>query len=343
MTSPTDDGRAPAPSDADAIGLGRSGSSAPTFAGVSNPPAPARLTVGIVSAGRVGTSLGEALERAGHVVGAVVARSTGSRLRAADRLPDSEVLDLADVVGRSELLIISVPDDRLADVVADIAASGALRPRTLVVHTAGAHGIGVLEPLAALGALPLAIHPAMTFVGTGDDTRRLAKACFGVTAADEVGFAIASALVLEMGGEPVRIAEEDRTLYHAALAHGANHLVALIADAVQILNAAIDGTGDTSGRDIATVDGNSTMLAERILAPLVGASLQNVLELGSRALTGPIARGDATAVADHLDAVRALPDGVGDGSIAESYRIMARRAATYTDTPNQVLDVLEAP
>lgn len=341
MTSSTDDGRARAPH-------GES-----TFAGVSNPPAPARLTVGIVSAGRVGTSLGEALERAGHIVGAVVARSAQSRMRAAERLRDSEILDIPGVVARSELLIISVPDDQLADVVAEIAAAGVLRRGTLVAHTAGAHGVGVLGPLADQGALPLAIHPAMTFVGTGDDTTRLATACFGVTAADEVGTAIASSLVLEMGGEPVRIAEGDRTLYHAALAHGANHLVALVTDAVTILNAAIDGTAgadnttdpDTARtrRDTATVDGDSTRLAERILAPLVTASLQNVLELGPRALTGPVARGDADAVAAHLDALRALPGGTDADSIAEAYRILARRAARNSDTPTRVYDALEAP
>ena len=305
--------------------------------GVSNLPAPARLTVGIVSAGRVGTALGEALEKAGHIVGGVVARSADSRARARRRLPESEILDLAAVVARSEFLLISVPDAALTRVIDDIAATGALRPGTLVAHTAGAHGVIILEPLTALGAAPMALHPAMTFVGTEEDTTRLTHACFGVTAADEVGAAIVSSLVLEMGGEPVRIAEDDRTLYHAALAHGANHLVALISDAVAILNAAID----KSGRETATIDGNAVLLAERILGPLVTASLQNVLELGPSALTGPVARGDAHAVAGHLDAVRAISGGAGRDGLAEAYRTLARRAATYTDAPSDLLDVLE--
>ncbi|MFT4043221.1 MAG: DUF2520 domain-containing protein [Gordonia sp. (in: high G+C Gram-positive bacteria)] len=313
------------------------------LAGVSNLPTPARLTVGIVSAGRVGTALGEALERAGHVVAGVVARSRQSRRRALERLPESEILDLGDVLARSELLIIAVPDAVLSQVVAEIAATGRLRPRTLVMHTAGAHGVAILEPLRAFGAFALAVHPAMTFIDSGEDTARLAQACFGVTAADEVGFAIASALVLEMGGEPIRIAEENRTLYHAALAHGANHLVALVIDAVSALNAAIEGTDGARARDVATVDGNAVLLAERILGPLVTAALRNALELGPRALTGPVARGDADAVADHLTALRGLPGGAAPGSIAAAYRILARRAATYTDAPDDLLDVLEAP
>ncbi len=341
MTSPNGDPAVSNQPPRDAGRAGHSGSFSAEFAGVSNLPTPARLTIGVISAGRVGTALGEALERAGHVVGAVVARSPQSRRRAAQRLPESQILDLPDVVARSELLIIAVPDDRISDVVAEIVDSGRLRPRTLVVHTAGAHGVDILAPLTALGALPLAIHPAMTFVGTDDDTARLPQACFGVTAADEVGLAIASALVLEMGGEPVRIAEADRTLYHAALAHGANHLVALVSDAVVAMNAAIEGGAGESGRDAATVDGSSERLAERILAPLLTAALHNVLDLGPAALTGPVARGDAQAVADHLDALRALPGGHRPDAIAEAYRILARRAAAYTDAPTSLLDVLE--
>ncbi|ROZ88737.1 Rossmann-like and DUF2520 domain-containing protein [Gordonia sp. OPL2] len=317
------------------------GSDSAYLDGVSNLPTPARLTVGIVSAGRVGIALGVALEQAGHVVGAVVARSDASRRRAADRLPESEILTIDGVVARSELLVLAVPDAELDGVVAEIARSGALRPNTLVVHTAGAKGIGVLAPLTDLGALPMAIHPAMTFVGTDDDIARLRHACFGVTAADEVGFAIAQALVLEMGGEPVRIADADRVLYHAALAHGANHLITLIADAVAALDAAIDGPEGDTARDAATVDGSGTRLAERILAPLVTASLQNVLELGPRALTGPVARGDAAAVADHLAALRRLPEGPTGVGIAEAYRVLARRTTAYTDAPADLIDVLE--
>ncbi|WP_439029979.1 Rossmann-like and DUF2520 domain-containing protein [Gordonia terrae] len=307
------------------------------FPGMSNLPAPARLTVGIVSAGRVGTALGEALEKAGHVVGAVVARSPESRRRAARRLPDTEMLALDSVVARSELLLLSVPDASLEAVVDQIAAGGALRPGTIVAHTAGAQGVGVLRPLTDRGALGIALHPAMTFVGSEEDTARLTNACFAITAADPIGEAIASSLVLEMGGDPVRIAEEDRTLYHAALAHGANHLIALISDAVTALNAAIDH----SGRDTATVDGSGDRLAERILGPLVTASLRNVLELGPSALTGPVARGDAAAVARHLAALRAVPGGPGPHGIADAYRTLARRAADRTDAPAALLDVLE--
>ncbi|WP_216897984.1 Rossmann-like and DUF2520 domain-containing protein [Nocardia alni] len=296
-------------------------------------PAPARLTVGIVSAGRVGSALGAALERAGHVVFGVSAISDASLHRARTRLPDSQILPAEQVAARSELLVLAVPDTELAGLVAGLAAAGAVRAGTIVVHTSGANGIGVLAPLAERGALPLAIHPAMTFTGHDEDLARLANACFGVTAADEIGYAIAQSLVIEMGGEPVRVAEEHRTLYHAALAHGSNHLVTLIVDAVAALRAALAGPG-LLGQQV--VDDEPNGLAERMLAPLASAALDNALRRGQGALTGPVARGDVEAVSAHLAALAGT-----DPRLAAGYRALSLRTAERAGKNPALIDLLD--
>lgn len=289
-----------------------------------------RLTVGIISAGRVGTALGAALAAARHDVVAAYAPSTTSQERAARRLPAARLGGLPDVVAAAQLIVLAVPDTELPAVIEQVAA--VVRPGQIVAHTAGAHGVGILAPVAAAGGLVLAIHPAMTFVDTDDDVRRLASSCFGITAADEIGDAVAAALVLELGGTPVHIAESQRTLYHAALALGANNLNALITDAVTALQAAVDGPDHRADR--ATVDGGSLGLAEQILAPLVRASLENVLAAGREALTGPVARGDLATVQRHLSALAEL----SDPGVAQGYRAMAARAAAQHGHP----DFLEA-
>ncbi|WP_062541688.1 DUF2520 domain-containing protein, partial [Mycobacterium celatum] len=200
---------------------------------------PARLKVGIISAGRVGTALGVALERVDHVVVACSAISRASRERAERRLPDTPIFPVPDVAGSAELLLLAVPDTELPGLVSGLAATSAVRPGTIVAHTSGANGVGVLAPLT--DCAPLAIHPAMTFTGSDEDIARLSDACFGITAADEVGYAIAESLVLEIGGEPFRVREEARPLYHAALAHAANHVVTVLGDALDALRAALPG------------------------------------------------------------------------------------------------------
>jgi predicted short-subunit dehydrogenase-like oxidoreductase (DUF2520 family) len=293
---------------------------------------PARLSIGIVSAGRVGTAMGSALERAGHVVVACSAVSHASRERARRHLPDTLILPVHEVAARGELLLLAVPDAELASVVSGLAATSAVRPGTIVVHTSGANGIGVLAPLAEQGCLPLAIHPAMTFTGADEDLDRLPDCCFGITAGDDVGYAIGQSLVLEIGGEPFRVREDARTLYHAALAHASNHIVTVVADALEALRAALWGQ-ELLGQQL--VDDAPGGLAERVIGPLTRAAVENTLQRGQAALTGPVARGDAEAVAAHLRALAEV-----DPQLAEAYRDNSRRTAQRVHAPAEVFATL---
>ncbi|BBZ50712.1 DUF2520 domain-containing protein [Mycobacterium heidelbergense] len=293
---------------------------------------PARLKVGIISAGRVGSALGVALERADHVVVACSAISRASRQRAQRRLPDTPVASPPDVAADAELLLLAVPDSELPGLVSGLAATSAVRPGTIVAHTSGASGVGILAPLTRDGCTPLAIHPAMTFTGSDEDIARLPDTCFGITAADDVGYAIGQSLVLEMGGEPFCVHEDARVLYHAALAHAGNHIVTVLADALEALRAALRGS-ELLGQQ--TVDDQPGGLAERIVGPLARAALENTLRRGQAALTGPVARGDAAAVAGHLAALAEV-----DPQLAQAYRVNALRTARRAHAPADVVEVL---
>ena len=263
----------------------------------------APLRVGIVGAGRVGAVLGAALARSGHHVIAATAVSAASRDRAARLLPDAALLPADEVSARVDLVVLAVPDDTLAGLVHGLAESGAFRPGQIVVHTSGAHGLAVLQPAVEHAILPLALHPVMTFAGVPEDVHRLAGVPFGVTADDEHR-AVAETLVLEMGGEPIWVQESARTLYHAALVVGSNHLITLVAEARDLLRTA--GVADPA----------------RLLAPLLSTALDNSLRYGDKALTGPVSRGDVGTVRRHL---RILVD-QAPASVA-SYVAMARRTA----------------
>lgn len=293
---------------------------------------PARLKVGLISAGRVGTALGVALERAEHVVVACSAISNASLQRAARRLPDTPVRSVPEVAAQSELLLLAVPDSELPALVSGLARTNAVRSGTIVAHTSGANGVGILAPLVEQGCLPLAIHPAMTFTGADEDITRLSEACFGVTAADEIGYAIAQSLVLEIGGEPVRVREDARTLYHAALAHASNHIVTVVADALEALRAALAGQ-ELLGQEL--VGDEPGGVAERVLAPLARAALENTLQRGQAALTGPVARGDAEAVARHLAALTEI-----DPQLGAAYRAASLRTAQRAHASPEVFQVL---
>jgi predicted short-subunit dehydrogenase-like oxidoreductase (DUF2520 family) len=252
------------------------------------------LVVGVVGAGRVGAVLGAALAAAGHRVVATAAVSAASRRRAALLLPGAEVRPADEVAGAArDLLLLAVPDDALPGVLTGLVTTGALERGTTVAHTSGAHGVGVL------GGVPgMALHPAMTFTGEAADLNRLPGISWGVTATDR---AFATRLVADLGGVPEWIDEQSRPLYHAALAHGANHLVTLVNEAADLLRAA------------------GVEQPRKVLAPLLRAALDNTLRLGEDALTGPVSRGDAGTVRKHLDRMPA--------EAVPAYLALARRTA----------------
>lgn len=275
---------------------------------------PARLRVGLVGSGRVGSTLGAALARAGHEVVALSAVSAASRQRAERLLPSVPVLPLDEVVAAAEFVLLAVPDDALRPLIAGLADTGAWRAGQLAAHTSGAQGIGVLDPAFARGVLPLALHPVMTFTGRPEDLDRLDGAAFGVTAPEELR-PVAESLVVEMGGEPVWVPESARPLYHAALTIGSNHLVTLVNDALSVLDRA--GVEEPA----------------RLLAPLLSAALDNALRLRDAALSGPVSRADLDTIATHLRTIREqAPEQL------RSYREMARRTAERARSSGRIDD-----
>jgi predicted short-subunit dehydrogenase-like oxidoreductase (DUF2520 family) len=276
------------------------------------------LTVGVVGAGRVGAVLAAALRTAGHEISAVAGESAASRTRIETLLPGVHV-DKPTAVSRAcDVLLLTVPDDMLANVVSMLSASGAIRPGQHVVHTSGKHGLAVLAPAAERGAHVLAMHPAMTFTGTDVDLSRLHGCVFGVTANPDTRM-LAERMVADLGGTAVWVAEDKRTLYHAGLAHGANHLVTLVAQAMDLLRES--GSTDPAGT----------------LRPLLSASLDNALSYGDAALTGPIVRGDVETVRAHLADIS-----VNAPSTLESYVAMARATANRAVADGRLLPIRAA-
>lgn len=194
-----------------------------------------RLRVGIVGAGRVGPVIGAALAGAGHAIVSITSGSDDDRVAAI--LPGVPIRDPQDVVRESQLVVIAVPHDQIDGLVTGLAELDAWQAGQLVVHTDPAFGTGVLAPAMARGAIPLAIHPAIAFTGTSIDLRTLIGAYAAVTAPAPV-LPIAQALAVELGCEPVIIAEADRPSYAEGIATATDFSRSIIRQATDLLHAA---------------------------------------------------------------------------------------------------------
>ena len=237
--------------------------------------------IGVIGAGRVGAVLAAALRDSGHEIVSVAGESDASRIRIETLLPGVPVVKPSAVARAADVLLLTVPDDSLDNVVRMLSAAGAIHRGQYVVHTSGRHGTTILEPAVQRGALAVAMHPAMTFTGTDIDLDHLEGVVYGVTA-DPSLRPFVEQLVADLDGKPAWLDEKDRVLYHAALAHGANYIVTLVTQAMDLLRA-------TGAKDPAAT-----------LRPLLAASLDNALSYGDAALTGPIVRGDIETVRTHL-------------------------------------------
>lgn len=285
---------------------------------------PARLRVGLIGSGRVGAPIAAALQQAGHQISGISAISSASRERAAVMLPGVPIVETSAACDGADLILLAVPDDVIGEVAAGLVSTGAITAGQLIAHTSGRYGTRVLDPVLTARALPLAIHPVMTFTGTSVDIQRLQGTPFGVTAVEAL-LPIAQALVVDIGGEPFVVAEADRPRYHAALAWSSNFLSTIVNQGVDLV------------RDLGIED------APRFLAPLMGASLDNALRYGDSALTGPIARGDVDTVRAHRSVMTAHSRPVERAYIAMA-RLTAERAIAAglldLEDVERLLDVL---
>lgn len=260
-------------------------------------------TIGIIGAGRVGQALALGLALPGAPPPLLWTRSPLSLDAALERVAVARAAaSIAELAATADMIAIAVSDDALKSVVAQLARAIPQGRAPFVFHVSGRSGAAILAPVAAVGALTAAVHPAMTFTGDPQaEILRMASARFAITGASAEAIACANRLVARLKGVAVEIGEAQRALYHAALCHASNHLVTLIAEASDGLSSA--GVADPGA----------------LLAPLVGAALDNSLRDGFSALSGPLLRGDSETVANHLAALAASsPENL------PAYRAMAR-------------------
>jgi predicted short-subunit dehydrogenase-like oxidoreductase (DUF2520 family) len=193
-----------------------------------------------------------------------------------------------------------VPDDALADVAAGLR----LYAGQAAVHTSGALGSDVLEPVRAAGSTIGTFHPLVAFAELESALQALRGATIAIEGDEEL-VALLAELATDMGAQPVRLPPSGKGAYHAAAVLAAGGFVGLLDGIAEVARGAgLDETG-----------------ALAIYAPLIRQSLANAERLGiDAALTGPFVRGDEGTIRSHLGALSRLAPGT-----LELYRAVARR------------------
>ena len=266
------------------------------------------LRVCVIGPGRLGATLVASLNQAGIIVSAVVPSPAAAREPGAlDPTAEPPRLSLADAVERADVVWITVPDDEIETVAHGVAAA---LPRPLerpvaALHSSGLGSLDLLAPLRGIAAGILCLHPLQSLAAPGDASA-LHDVPIAVTGDTPADVAFGRWLAERLGCLPFELADEAKPLYHLAAATASNLFVALQSEAGELLAAA----------------GVPPAAAPALLAPLVATTAANVAVHGpSRALTGPVARGDVGTVRAHLALLAEQPP-----RFAETYRSLSRQA-----------------
>ena len=191
----------------------------------------------------------------------------------------------ADCARAGDIVFITTPDGLIESICSDLARQNALGPETMVFHLSGAHSSGILAQAKQLGAVVGSIHPLQSFApyepGQASPFKGINVSVEGDPDAVAQGKEIAAAL----DARAFAIPTESKTLYHASAVVASNYLVTLVRFALTLLM-------ETGLRED---------VAFEILSPLIQGTLSNIGSRGcTRALTGPVARGDHETVSRHL-------------------------------------------
>lgn len=281
-----------------------------------------RLRISIVGAGRLGTTLGRALQRAGHQLEVVFTAHTATASRAAKaigshslgatftqlRAKDSEAYRR---LSASDLIIVATPDGGIESVAKELTAllskhATAARKTRIVLHTSGAISSQILNPLRLVGFMTGSLHPLVSVSNAKADPKIFRDVYFCVEG-DARAVRMARMLVAQVGGRSFTIEPESKPLYHAAAVMTSGHVVALFDFALLMLR----------------MCGLSEREAQLALRPLLRSTTENLEQNNPpRALTGPYARLDFETAQKHLTALQ--ESGLDD--VNEVYRILARHS-----------------
>lgn len=259
-------------------------------------------SLNIIGPGRAGRTLGALFRHAGlYEVQDVLSAEMSTAEEAVAFIGSGRAVRKLGEMRVADLWLLTPPDAAIAPVARALAAAGVVRSGDIVFHCSGALPAAILAPLAATGARVASVHPLKSFaepavaVGTFAGTWCTAEG-------DAAALAVLRPLFERLGARVAQIEAAGKTLYHAASVLVCNDLTALMEAGLR--------TYERAGLDRAT--------AQAMMAPLVRETLENVFALGTvRALTGPVARGDAAVVARQLVALKEV-----DTRIAEAYRAL---------------------
>ncbi|MBA4389717.1 MAG: hypothetical protein C0399_02115 [Syntrophus sp. (in: bacteria)] len=283
------------------------------------------MKIGIIGAGKVGTSLATVLKNKGfHIAG--VSDALMSSLKTAKAYLGKDVLytqNNMDVVSTSDIIAITTQDRIIPDIVREIDTKAVMLDGKLIFHTSGADPSSILLPLDKKGALLGSLHPLQTFPDIDSAIEVLPDTCIFIEG-DANAIPQLKKIGEDIGARVYVIDSKNKALYHLSAVFVCNLLSALLYSGKGLM-------------DKINIDFEPFL-------PIIRATLRNIENKGPLAsLTGPIVRGDAKTVKAHLKAIEDmdLHKAVYKALSAVAIEMAGERKAISEETMQVLKDILK--
>lgn len=254
-----------------------------------------RYDFAVIGLGKVGSAMASLLHQAGHCpLWAVSSKPDAGSIPRYTHVPPEPL--------GAQVIFLAVPDSAIAGVAERVADQWKESCKGLVFyHLSGLYTSELLDPLIRYGAEAGSLHPLQSIIEKGLARESIREAFF-IHEGSPKALATAEDLISSLSSTLLSISREDKVIYHAAAVIASNYLVAIAAQATDLMQ--------TAGLEM------------KHLIPLIKGTLRNLEVYGKGALTGPVQRGDWKTVQAHIEA---LEDGFPD--IIPSYRSLGKYTA----------------
>jgi predicted short-subunit dehydrogenase-like oxidoreductase (DUF2520 family) len=247
----------------------------------------------------------------------VLTRSRDSAAAAVKFIGAGHAVSRLEEMRGAEVWMIATRDDAIVPSCATLAASGKVTPDDIVFHVSGATPSSDLKPVKDRGALVASVHPIKTFTDAEQAVQTF-PGTFCSAEGDPGALEVLRPAFESIGAKVFDIAPEMKPIYHAGGVFACNYLAALIEAALR-------------AHEKAGIPRAASLSA---LEPLVRETVDAIFEQGpAKALTGPIARGDAVTVKRQLARVREW-----DVNMGELYRGLGLLAVALAETAGKLDD-----
>jgi len=280
-----------------------------------------RPKISLIGTGSVGSAIALALHDKGYPVASIINRSGQPAIALAKAVNCERVsTNLNDLATSTQVLLIAVSDDAIADVANFLATNKRARFKDMFVfHLSGVHTTELLEPLRKKGAVVASIHPIQTFP-KGQRISQLRSKLKGIAyglEGSEDALKIARRIIDDLEGKAIIIPKELKPLYHIACVFASNYMMVFV----------------HTISELAKRLGFGAIWTE-VLGPLMTSSMANVVQqpIGN-VLTGPIVRKDLETIERHLDTL-----GVSAPNLLPLYSVFGIELARLAKSGGRLTD-----